>query len=160
LKVVAEPDDGKQAIELILQEKPDIAIVDYSLPLINGLDVLRQVKPRKSNAEIVIFTMRDSDNLAEERFHFGARAVVLKSEPQQLVSAAIEAAAAHKPFAGGVAAGKRLERRPNHNGKSGKPSLTPRERAILKLVCEEHTSKQRASSSASAPGPSKRIGRR
>jgi DNA-binding NarL/FixJ family response regulator len=142
-EIAAEAADGKQAIELILQEQPDVAIVEYSLPLIDGLEVTRHVKARKSNVELIIFTTHGSESLTEECFRCGARAVVLKSEPQQqLVSAAVEAAAARRPLAGKVAARKLLEPRTSHDGKCGKPSLTPRERTILKLVCEEHTNKE------------------
>jgi len=142
LEVIAEAEDGKRAIELISQQQPDVAIVDYSLPLINGLEVTRQVKAHGSNVDIIIFTLHDSDRLADECFHCGARAVVLKSEPQQLIAAAIKAAAAHKPLASGFAVGRRLEKRPNQTAECRVLSLTPRERTIVQLICEEHSNKE------------------
>lgn len=142
LEIIAEAEDGKQAIELILREQPDVAIVDYSLPLFNGLEVTRQVKAKGSKVEIIIFTLHDSDSLADECFQCGARAVVLKSEPQQLISAAIKAAVAHNRLAGGVAAARRLENRPNNRAERQRPLLTPRERTIVQLICEGHSNKQ------------------
>lgn len=141
VEIVAEAEDGKQAIELILKEQPDIAILDYSLPLIDGLEVTRQVKARGSKAEIIIFTMHDSDNLADECFGCGARAFLLKSESKQLLNMAIDAAAVHKPLVAGAVVERLLANRPNRNALGTQPSLTPRERTVIRLVSEGHSNK-------------------
>ena len=140
LEIVAEAEDGKQAIDLILHEQPDVAILDYSLPLINGLEVTRQVKARGSKVEVIIFTMHDNDSLADECLRCGARAYLLKSEPKQLVSAAVEAAADHKPLAAGTAVKRMLEGF-NRNTDTRRPLLTPRERTIVQLIAEGHSNK-------------------
>lgn len=141
LEFVGEAEDGKQAIELILQEEPDIAIVDYSLPLINGLEVTRQVKARGSKAEIIIFTMHDNENLADECFGCGAKAFLLKSESKQLLNSAIDAAAAHKSFVASPIAERLLANRLNRNALGGQPSLSPRERTVVQLISEGHSNK-------------------
>jgi DNA-binding NarL/FixJ family response regulator len=138
--IVAEAEDGKQAIDLILKEQPDIAILDYSLPLIDGLEVTREVKARGSTVEIIIFTMHDDDNLADQCFGCGARAFLLKSESKRLLWSAIEAAAAHKPLIGSVAE-RLLANRLHRNAVTGKPSLTPRERMIVRLISDGHSNK-------------------
>src|SRR5262249_52605400 len=132
--VVTEVETGKEAIEQIMQERPDIAILDYWLPMINGLEVARQVKAGGSKVEIIIFTMLDSDSLADECFRCGARAYLLKSEREHLVCAAIRAAGAHKPLVGGAVVERQLENRPNRDAEYRKPSLTPRELTVLRLL--------------------------
>ena len=64
LEVVAEAADGKEAIFKAIETKPDVAVVDYSLPLINGIEVTRQIRARLPKTEVLIFTMhrqRDGD---------------------------------------------------------------------------------------------------
>src|ERR1700741_324139 len=65
-QVVAEAVDGKEAIFKALQTHPDVAILDYSLPLINGIDATRQIRARLPDTEVLIFTMHDSDLLLQE----------------------------------------------------------------------------------------------
>ena len=60
-EVVAEAADGKEAIAKALEVKPDIAVVDYSLPLVNGLEVTRQIRSRLPKTEVLIFTMHDNE---------------------------------------------------------------------------------------------------
>ena len=101
-EVVAEVDNGKDAITAILENTPDVAILDYSLPLINGIEVTRSVKARQINTEILIFTMHDSDVLVKNSFKAGARAFLLKSDAKLQLNSAIEALLAHKPFFSGA----------------------------------------------------------
>jgi DNA-binding NarL/FixJ family response regulator len=140
LEIVAEAEDGKQAIELILAEEPDIAILDYSLPLIDGLEVTRQVKARGSRTEVIIFTMHDSDDLADQCFSCGAKAYLLKSESKQLLLSAIDAATVRKPLVAGTVAERLLV---NHLGRrrAVQPALTPRERVVVQLITEGHSNK-------------------
>src|ERR1700745_2775011 len=63
-KVVAEAADGKEAIAKALASKPDIVIMDYSLPLMNGVDATRQICARLPKTQIMIFTIHDTDVLA------------------------------------------------------------------------------------------------
>src|SRR5215467_8383180 len=72
-EVVAEADNGKDAISLIVEKMPDVAIVDYSLPLINGVEVTRSVKARQVGTQILIFTMHDNDVLVKQAFQAGGR---------------------------------------------------------------------------------------
>jgi DNA-binding NarL/FixJ family response regulator len=101
-------DNGKDAITLIVDNKPDVAIIDYSLPLINGIEVTRSIKQRQIKTEILIFTMHDSDVLVKEAFKAGARAFLLKSEAKDQLTSAVEALLAHKPYFTGIVSGKML----------------------------------------------------
>jgi CheY-like chemotaxis protein len=97
-EVVAEAENGKDAIAKAVESQPDVAIIDYSLPVMNGIEATRQIHARIPNAEILIFTMHDSDVLVGELLEAGARAYLLKSDAKQYLIAAVEALADHKPF--------------------------------------------------------------
>jgi DNA-binding NarL/FixJ family response regulator len=142
-EIVAEADNGKDAIAAIIEKKPDVAIVDYSLPVINGIEVTRSIKARQINTEILIFTMHDSDALVKEAFKVGARAFLLKSDAKEQLSSAIEALLAHKPFFAGPISEKILA---SYLSTDAAPmvSLTPREQMIAKLIAEGHSNKSMA----------------
>ena len=65
-EVVAEASDGKEAVSRAIETKPDICIVDHSLPLMNGLEVTRQIRARVPKSEILIFTMHENEKLVQE----------------------------------------------------------------------------------------------
>ena len=97
-KVVAEAADGKEAIVKAVETKPDVAVVDYSLPLINGIEVTRQIRRRLPRTEVLIFTMHDNEELIYEFLSAGAHGFLLKSDAARHLLEAIEALAAHKSF--------------------------------------------------------------
>jgi DNA-binding NarL/FixJ family response regulator len=141
-EVVAEACDGKDAIVQAAKTKPDVAIVDYSLPTMNGVEVTRQIRARVPSAEVLIFTMHDSDVLVGELLAAGARAYLLKSDANQYLIAAVASLAAHKPFFTGRVSEQLIETYVStHPGKSDVP-LSPRERVIVQLVAEGHSNKE------------------
>ena len=139
-EVVAEAADGKEAIVKAMETKPDVAVIDISLPLINGIEVTRQIRRRLPSTEVLIFTMYDSEMLVDELLKAGARGYLLKSDANLYLVEAIDALAAHKPFftdkVSDVLLGSFLK-------ESRRPSLlTPREREVVQLIAEGHTNKQ------------------
>ena len=96
--VVAEAGDGKEAIAKAVETIPDVAIIDYSLPMMNGVEATRQIRARVPGAEVLIFTMHDSEVLVGELLEAGARAYLLKTDAKQHLIAAVESLANHKPF--------------------------------------------------------------
>ena len=64
--VVAEATNGREAVSKAVETKPDIAVIDYSLPMLNGLEVTRQIRARLPKTEVLIFTMHDNDMLIQE----------------------------------------------------------------------------------------------
>ena len=140
-EVVAEAADGKTAIVKALETKPDVAILDYSMPLVNGVEAARQIRKRNPKIEVLIFTMYDSDALVGEVLNAGARAYLLKSDARQHLVSAIEALAQHKPFFSGQVSEKLLEC--YLQTQKGKPGaiLSPRERIVVQLIAEGHTNK-------------------
>ena len=97
-EVVAEAPDGKEAILKAVETKPDIAVVDYSMPLVNGLEVTRQIRSRLPKTEVLIFTMHDNERVIEDLLRAGAKGYVLKSDAKRNLLEAIESLAAHKPY--------------------------------------------------------------
>src|SRR6187402_2892517 len=71
-EVVAEAADGKEAILKAIETKPDVAVIDYSLPLINGIEVTRRLRARLPSTEVLIFTMHDNETVVEELLRAGA----------------------------------------------------------------------------------------
>ena len=69
-EVIAEAADGKEAILKAIETKPDIAVVDYALPLVNGAEVTRQIRARLPKTEVLIFTMHDNETLASHKPFF------------------------------------------------------------------------------------------
>ena len=94
-EVVAEASDGKDAILKAIQAKPDVAVLDYSLPLVNGLEVTRQIRARLPRTEVLIFTMHDNETLIQELLKAGARGYLLKSDARRHLIGAIELLALH-----------------------------------------------------------------
>ena len=71
--VVAEAADGKEAIAKAIATNPDVAIIDQSLPLIDGTEATRQTRQRVPSVEVLIFTMHDSEDLLREALRFRIR---------------------------------------------------------------------------------------
>lgn len=140
-QVVAEARDGKEAISKALATKPDVAIIDYSLPVLNGIEATRQIRARLPTSEILIFTMHDSDVLVGELLEAGARAYLLKTDAKQHLIAAVEALTHHKPFFTGRISEALLESfLSKYHGKAA-GALSPREQVIVKLIAEGNSNK-------------------
>jgi DNA-binding NarL/FixJ family response regulator len=141
-EVVAEAADGKAAVLKALETKPDVAILDYSMPLVNGVEATRQIRKRNPKVEVLVFTMHDSEALVGEVLDAGARAYLLKSDARQHLISAVEALAMHKPFFSGQVSEKLLETYLlTQKGKLG-AVLSPRERIVVQLIAEGHTNKE------------------
>jgi DNA-binding NarL/FixJ family response regulator len=139
--VVAEAADGKDAVAQAIATNPDVAILDYRLPLLNGIQVTRQIRRRVPSVEVLIFTMHDEENLLHELLEAGARGYVLKSEAQQHLISAIQALADRRPFFTGRASEALLKAFLTDMSKVAQP-LTSRELGIIQLVAEGHSNKQ------------------
>jgi DNA-binding NarL/FixJ family response regulator len=137
-EIVAEAPDGKEAILKAVETKPDIAVVDYSLPLINGIEVTRQIRSRLPKTEVLIFTMHDNEALIDDLLRAGAKGFVLKSDAKAELLAAIDSLANHRPFFTSRVSEALLK---SFNKDREYLALTPRERQIVQLIAEGHTNK-------------------
>lgn len=139
--IVAEAADGKDAVAKAIATKPDLAILDYSLPLLNGIEATRLIRRCVPNIEILIFTMHDNESLLRELATAGARGYVRKSDPQECLISAIRSLGNHKPcFPDG--ASRILHKASSAKQGRASQTLTGREKSIVCLVAEGRSSKQ------------------
>jgi DNA-binding NarL/FixJ family response regulator len=140
-EVVAEANDGKEAILKAIETRPDVAVIDYSLPLINGIEVTRQIRARLPRTEVLIFTMHDNDMVVQEVLKAGAHGYLLKTDARRYVIAAIEALASHRPFFTGKVSEALLGSFLT-GARGSESTLTNRERSVAQLIAEGHSNKQ------------------
>jgi DNA-binding NarL/FixJ family response regulator len=141
-QVVAEAADGKEAVAQVLKTAPDVAIVDYSLPVLNGVEVTRQIRQRSPGTEVIIFTMHDNNSLIHDLLQAGALGYLLKSDAKRLLLTAVETVAEHKPFFTGMVSETLLQ---SFLTKGNDCPLTARERSVVQLIAEGHSNKKIAS---------------
>jgi DNA-binding NarL/FixJ family response regulator len=143
-EVVAEAIDGKEAVAKAVATRPDVAILDYSLPVFNGVEATRQIRARVPQTEVLVFTMHESETLMRELLQAGARGYLLKSDAKQFLITAVQSLAAHKPFFTSRVSETLLESfLTTTEGDRG--ILTARERTVVQLIAEGRTNKQIAS---------------
>jgi len=137
-EVVAEAANGKEAIEKALATKPDVVVLDYSLPLMNGLEVTRQICDRLPGTEVLIFTIHDTDSLVLEVLGAGARGFLLKSDARKLLVEAVESLAVHRPYFTGKVSEALLRSFIATKGRK-QDLLSPHERTVVQLLAEGHS---------------------
>jgi DNA-binding NarL/FixJ family response regulator len=96
-KVVGEATDGLDAVSKARDLKPDVIIMDVTMPEMNGLQATPEIKKENPSIEILIFTQHDSDQIVREAQKAGASGYLLKSQAHWL-AAAVDAISQHKPF--------------------------------------------------------------
>jgi len=92
IEVVAQAVDGVDALEKVKQYKPDVLVLDISMPHLNGIDVVRMLREEMPKTQVVILSMHDKDSYAKQVLDAGAQAFVLKGAQSSELLAAIRAA--------------------------------------------------------------------
>jgi DNA-binding NarL/FixJ family response regulator len=141
--VVAEAADGKDAIAQAIATKPDVAVLDYMLPLIDGIEATRHIRRRVPSVEVLIFSMHDDENVLREALSAGARSYVQKSDAGLHLISAIQALAEHKPYFTDRASQVLLKNFLTEADKF-KQILTSREQVVVQLVAEGHSNREAA----------------
>jgi DNA-binding NarL/FixJ family response regulator len=95
--VSGEAADGLQAIDLARAKTPDIMIVDYSMPFLNGVEVCRRIRSHGLATQILFLTMHESEDILTQAVSAGARGVLLKSDARKHLISAIEKFLAGEP---------------------------------------------------------------
>ena len=143
LTVVAEAGEGHQAIEQAINHRADLAILDVSMPVLNGLSAARELRRRLPALRILMLSMHDDEEFFLEALQAGADGYLLKSAVDyQLIDACRAALRGEAAiFAGGARTLIRdyLNR---HPGEDRSEDLTPRELEILQLIAEGHSGRQ------------------
>jgi DNA-binding NarL/FixJ family response regulator len=142
-EVCAEASDGREAVEKAGKHKPDVAILDIGMPLLNGVEAARRIRKISSESEILILTMHESDDLVQQVVEAGARGYILKDEADRVLLSAVDAVRQHKPYFS-TRVSLAAQASDGDSGDSSRPPrsrLTPREREILQLLAEGKSNK-------------------
>jgi DNA-binding NarL/FixJ family response regulator len=142
-QVIAEARNGKEAVSAAFQSKPDVAIIDYGLPLLNGIEAARQIRHHLPSTEVLIFTMHNSDDILHDALRAGARGFLLKTDADDYLMAAVHALSQHKPFFTGKVSEKLIETYLNSSAGPA-PDLTLREKSVVQLIAEGRTHQEMA----------------
>lgn len=143
--IVGEAADGRQACELAARLAPDIAVLDLSMPELNGLDVTRQIRASTPRTRILIVTAHESEQLIRDVLDAGAMGYVLKSDAGRVLVQAIEALLDERPFFTSKVARFVLDgylRASDDTGSQAGVALSPRERHIVQLLAEGSNNKE------------------
>ncbi|HVU30289.1 MAG TPA: response regulator transcription factor [Sphingomicrobium sp.] len=140
--VVAEAASGHAAIEEARRTTPDIAIIDYSLPELNGLDLTLALKRELPRLEILIYTMHGRDEIISGILRAGARGYVMKSDSEDHLLAALDALSLRRPYFSGAVSEALLEQFLQTSRTLTAGVLTHREREVVQLIAEGKINKQ------------------
>lgn len=142
--VVAEAPNGRKAFELAMQLRPDITILDLTMPELNGLETTRQLHNALPETRILIVTAHESEQLVREVLDAGAMGYVLKSDAGTTLVSAVEALLEDRPFFSSLVAQRVLQGYLSIGAgamDAGKATLSPREREIVQLLAEGNNNK-------------------
>ena len=144
-QVCAEAVDGRDAVEKAAKHKPDVAVLDVAMPLLNGVEATRRIRKAAPHTQVLILTMHESDELVQQVVEAGARGYILKDDADRVLIAAVDALRQNKPYfslrvSPAVASEDRAST-PADPAKSHRSRLTPREREILQLLAEGKSNK-------------------
>jgi two-component system, NarL family, response regulator NreC len=140
-EIVGEASNGREAAHMAAASCPDVAILDYGMPVMNGVDAAREILQTCPRAKVILLTMHADDRYVLQAVRLGVKGYVVKSQASEDLVRAI-----HEVQRGLMYLSPRVSRTlvEAYLAKSGLPPdpLTAREREVLRLVAEGKTTKQ------------------
>jgi DNA-binding NarL/FixJ family response regulator len=145
--VCGEAVNGRQAVSMCQETTPDVAVLDVSMPELNGLEATRQIRKVSPATEILVFTMHQSEQLVRDMLAAGARGYLLKSDASRYIVEAVNSLASHRPYfnvrvSETILAGYLQSMAKETAQRRSADPLTPREREILQLLAEGRSNKE------------------
>lgn len=145
LEIVGEADNGRDAIRAIGTLAPDLVLMDLSMPGMNGIEAMRDIKRRNPETRVLVLTIHKTDEYIHESLRAGANGYILKDATHDELRVAIRSVLNGKTYLSPDISGKvihgYLGTSNNANVGSTWDTLTHREREVLKLVAEGHSNK-------------------
>ncbi len=142
LEVVAEAADGIEAVELALSTRPDLSILDVSMPGLTGLQATREIRAHLPHSRVLILSMHDDERYVFEALKAGAAGYVLKREADQDLVGAVRAVGRGEAFLTNAAERSIIREWMEESAEAPRVPLTPREEEVVKLIAEAHTNAQ------------------
>jgi len=145
-EIIGEAEDGREAIRCVEKFKPDLILMDLSMPRINGLDAIKEIKKRFSETKILVLTVHKTEEYILASLKSGADGYILKDSTHAELVLAVKNVLSGKHYISpgisekvieGYLEGKKTLKR-----KSSWETLTQREREILKLIAEGYKNKE------------------
>ncbi|MGB9629035.1 MAG: response regulator [Thermodesulfobacteriota bacterium] len=145
-EVVGEAADGREAIQCVERLKPDLILIDLSMPRMNGMEAIREIRRISKEIKVVVLTVHKSEEYILATFKAGADGYVLKDATHEELLMSIKSVLKGKHYISPEISEKvlegYLEGRKTLKSKTSWDSLTSREREILKLIAEGYRNKE------------------
>jgi DNA-binding NarL/FixJ family response regulator len=145
IKVIGEASNGQEAVDLTSELKPDVLILDIMMPRLNGIQAAEQIHNLKLPVKILFVSMYSEAGLVRQALQTGAKGYVLKTSAGEELLQAIRAIAKGETYIGETISSMTMEDSFRPNMKQVEHPLellSPREKEILQLIAEEHTSSE------------------
>jgi two-component system response regulator NreC len=145
LEVCGLASTGREAVDLARKTRPDVVVLDMTMPELDGLDVIRQIRKALPDTEVVVFSAHPLEDLIEEVLDAGAKSYIEKREASRDLVTAIRSLAKHRPFftsqTSEVLYAKFLVPGATKQPDRARPKLTAREREIVCLLAQSSSNK-------------------
>jgi len=146
-RVVAEAANGRDAVEKAIKLKPDVAVLDISMPDLDGVQATRQIREAAPNTKVLVLTMHESDQMVQHALDAGANGYILKSDLTKCLAKAVRAVSDGQRFLTPKVSEIVLEgfldtRSQRQRGERVGPRTTPREIEIIRLLAEGKSNKE------------------
>jgi DNA-binding NarL/FixJ family response regulator len=142
MHVVAEASDGVEAVERAIRERPDVAILDVSMPRMTGLQAAREIRAHCPDTRVLLLSMHDDERYVFDAVKAGASGYVLKRQADSELIEAVRAVAAGGRFLSATADAGVMEEWIARGEDEPHDPLTPRELDVVKLIAEAYTNRQ------------------
>jgi len=143
IDVIAQAEDGAEAVDLTSNHLPDLILMDLNMPIMNGIEATRRIKQKHADIPILVLTTYDADEWVFDALRAGASGYLLKDTPREQLVAAVRGTAEGKTFVDPNIAGKVIHAVSTTPLKTASPEivkkLTDRELEVLKLIANGMT---------------------